>query len=211
MIRRVWKTLVAGTWLVSAVAGAQLQEGRDYVAVQPPQPTNDSERIVVTEFFSYQCPHCFSFHPALDAWVARLPEDALFERVAVSLGRESWAPIAQTFYALDVMDRVDDLDGAIFDAIHLEGARLFDEESIADWLAEHGVDRDEFVAIYDSFSVNSFFARGEQISRVHRIPSIPALVIDGKFLLPIVDNGTFDEQLARADLLIEKARAEKSR
>ncbi len=49
------------TCLAAGVAFAQPEAGRDYVAVTPAQPTSDPTRIVVTEFFSYACPHCASF------------------------------------------------------------------------------------------------------------------------------------------------------
>ena len=54
------------TIFAASTGPAQPVEGVDYIAVSPPQPTNDPSRIVVTEFFSYQCPHCFAFFPALD-------------------------------------------------------------------------------------------------------------------------------------------------
>lgn len=197
--------------VASASATAQLLEGRDYIAVEPAQPTNDPTRIVVTEFFSYQCPHCFSFFPSLNDWVGTLPDDTVFERVAVSIGRSTWVPIAQAFYALQVMDEIDALDANIFNAIHLEHERLMDEDQVTDWVVEQGLNRADFASVFSSFSVKSFLARGEQLSRAHKIPSVPTLVIDGKFMLPIVDNNTFAEQLARADMLIAKARAEKVR
>ena len=99
--------------LVSLSSGAQPPAGR-YIELHPPQPTNDPSRIVVAEFFSYQCPHCFSFLPALDAWVRDLPEDVSFERVAVSIGHQPWVPIARAFYALQAMEQVDALDTPIF-------------------------------------------------------------------------------------------------
>lgn len=86
---------------------------------EPAQPTADPERVVITEFFSYQRPRCYSFHPALDAWIEALPEDMLVEKIAVSIGRPTRVPIARAFYALQAMDEIDRFDALIFEAIHV--------------------------------------------------------------------------------------------
>ena len=203
---------LAGAVLACAAASAMAAEpqaGSDYVLLQPPQPTNDKTRVVVTEFFSYQCPHCYAFSPALTRWAAKLPDDVLFERVSIAFGRDAWAKSAQLFYALQAMGKIDALDAGIFNAIHAEHKPFVAEAEITDWVAAHGVDRAAFSATFNSFSVNTFFARSEQLVRAHKVPSVPTLVIDGKYLVAIEDRGDFSPQLAIVDALIEKARAEK--
>lgn len=190
---------------------AQPIAGRDYLLVQPPQPTNDSNRIVVTEFFSYQCPHCFAFSSELNEWISRLPDDAAFEPVPVSIGHPTWAPIAKAFFALEMMGKREELDAAIFRAIHVQRVALLDEAAIADWVAAQGVDKAAFISNYNSFSVNAFASRADQTSRAYRLPSVPALAVDGRYLVPISDNGDFATQLELVDELIDKARAEKAR
>jgi thiol:disulfide interchange protein DsbA len=190
---------------------AQPVEGRDYVRVQPPQPTSDASRIVVTEFFSYQCPHCFAFFPVLDEWVGRLPDDTVFERVPVSIGHPTWVPITRAYFALEMMGKLAELDAAIFRAIHVQRVALVDEAGIVDWVAAQGVDGNAFAANYKSFSVNTFANRADQMARTYRLPSVPALAIDGKYLVPISDNGDFAAQLALVNELIDKARAERAR
>jgi protein dithiol oxidoreductase (disulfide-forming) len=190
---------------------AQLVEGHDYIEIRPAHPTGDPSKIVVTEFFSYQCPHCYHFSEPLNAWVSTLPDDVLFERYAVSIGYDQWEPIARAFYALQIMGQLDALDAAIFQAIHVQGVRLYDETSITDWVAAHGVDGTEFVKTYGSFAANSLYTHAEQLSIDYRVPSIPTLVIDGRFLVAIADNGMFDDQLARVEQLIAKARVEEKK
>ena len=198
------------TIFAASTGPAQPVEGVDYIAVSPPQPTNDPSRIVVTEFFSYQCPHCFAFFPALDEWVSRLPDDTVFERVPVSIGHPTWAPIAKAYYALENMGKLAELDAAIFRAIHVQRVPLVDEAAIGTWVAAQGVDRSAFTASYNSFSANTFSTRADQTARTYRLPSVPALAVDGKYLIPIADDGQFTGQLAIVDALIEKARAERA-
>lgn len=188
-------------------ASPQLAAGRDYKPVVPPQPTNDPSRFAVTEFFSYGCPHCASFSPALTRWAAALPSDVAFERVAVVLGRELWRGPAKLFYALQSIRKLDELDAAIFDAIHREQKDLFSDAAIVDWVADHGVDRAQFTATFNSFGLRSFVARGDQVAIAHQVRGVPTLVIDGKYMLEIRDDGVFLGQLAIADQLIAMARA----
>lgn len=185
-------------------------EGKDYFAIKPPQPTSDASRIVVTEFFSYQCPHCNSFARPFTSWSGKLPADVRAERVAVSIGHSSWEPMARAFYALEAMKVTAKVDEALFTAIHRQGAKLVTESSIADWLGKHGVSRSEFTKFYGSFSVQLKTKRADELSRAHRIPSVPSLVIDGRYMVTTVDDGTFDDQLKVADHLVEKVRRERA-
>lgn len=195
-------------WLAGLAAWAAPVAGRDYTLVEPAQPTSDATKIVVTEFFSYQCPHCYRFAPALASWSKTLPADVKVERVAVSIGHEAWEPAAQAFYALTAMNKVEAVDDALFAAIHAQGAKLFDETSLADWIGRHGVNREEFAKYYRSFSVGVKTRYADEMSRRHRIPGVPTLVINGKYLISISDDGQFGDQLKIADELIESARKE---
>ena len=210
MNRRTFVAIAALIGVPAAAFGQELQAGRDYVAVVPVQPTTDPKRVVVTEFFSYACPHCYSFNPALTNWVAKLPKDVLFERVAVAFGRQPWQKPAQLFYALQSMGKAEELSPAIFRAIHVDRADFFaTDREIIEWVAKQGVDASQFTAAFNSFSIRSFVARGDQRGQSHQLPSVPTLVVDGKYMLPISDTGDFTAQLAVADRIVAKARAEK--
>jgi thiol:disulfide interchange protein DsbA len=205
---RAAAAIVLGAILATAAA-VEPQEGRDYTRVVPALPSSDAGKVVVTEFFSYACPHCFSFAPALKSWEAGLPDDVALERTAVSVGRQPWVLPAQLFYTLRSLGKAEALDAEVFDALHVTHASLANASQAADWAASHGVDRAAFAAAFDSFSVKSFAARGEQLARAARLPSVPTLVIDGKYLVAIADDGDFASQLAIVDALIAKARADK--
>lgn len=192
--------------LASLAAWTAPVEGKDYTPVNPPQATSDPSKIVVTEFFSYQCPHCFSFAHAFENWAKTLPADVKVERVAVSIGHESWVPAAQAFYALTAMDKVAAVDDALFGAIHQQRERLVDEVSIADWVGRQGLNRADFTKYYRSFSVQVKTRHADEMSRRHRIPGVPTLVIDGRYLISIADDGQFDDQLKIASALIDDVR-----
>src|SRR5688572_3003467 len=203
--------LMAALALTSGASlAAEAVEGKDYFRVNPAVPTSDASKIVVTEYFSYQCPHCFTFAKPFSAWSADLPEDVKADRAAVSIGHASWAAAGQAFYALSAMKVVPAIDDAFFGAIHRERKQLTDEAAIAAWVAGQGIDRAAFEKAYRSFSVQLQVKRAEDQSRKVRLPSVPSLVVDGRYLVPIADDGDFRDQVALVDGLIERARRERA-
>jgi len=181
--------------------------GKDYTMISPAQPTEDANRIEVIEFFSYGCPHCADFNPLLHAWAAKLPGDVVLKKVPITFGRAAWANIARLYYALKVTGDFERLDGEVFKAIHNDRVNLFDEKSLFEWVAKKGVDQKKFAEAFSSFGVMSQVKRGDQLAQAYKIQGVPALAIDGKYL---VGGKDFNEQLAIADKLIAKARSEKS-
>jgi thiol:disulfide interchange protein DsbA len=202
--------LIAALVIAAAPArAADPVEGTDYQAIRPAVPTSDASKIVVTQFFSYQCPHCYRFEKTFTAWSASLPDDVKVERAAVAIGHAAWIAPAQAYYALGAMKKVPAIDDAFFSAVHRKGKKLTDEDSIAAWVAEQGIDRAEFEKSYRSFSVQLQTKRADELSRKVRLPSVPTLVVDGKYLVPIKDDGDFRDQLAVVNALIDRARRER--
>lgn len=194
---------------VPPAPAAEPQQGRDYEVVVPALPRPDPDKIVVMEFFSYACPHCFALAPTLKTWEAKLPGDVVLDRVAVTIGHQAWALPAQLFYALPSVNKHEELDAAVFDAIHVERVGFATARQVVDWVAARGVDRAGFEAALGAFSVKSFVARGDQLARSAKIPGVPTLVIDGRYLVPIDTTRDLVAQLAVVDALIVKARTER--
>jgi thiol:disulfide interchange protein DsbA len=185
-------------------------EGRDYERVVPALPRPDPDKIVVMEFFSYACPHCAAFAPALESWEAKLPRDVAVDRVAVAVGRQPWVLPAQIYYALRSLGKAKELDAAVFSAMHAERTDFSTVRQVVDWAAARGVDRAGFEAALGSFSVRSFVTRGDQLARSAQVPGVPTLVVDGRYRVEIETSGDLDGQLAVVDALVEQARADRA-
>jgi thiol:disulfide interchange protein DsbA len=196
-----------GAALTVAMPSWAQTAGKDYTLISPAQPTEDAGKIEVLEFFSYGCPHCADFNPLVTAWAAKLPGDVVFRKVPITFGRAAWANIAKLYYALKVTGDLDRLESDVFKAIHNDRVNLFDEKSLLEWVAKKGVDQKKFAEAFNSFGVMSQVKRGDQMAQAYKIQGVPALAVDGKYL---VGGKDFNEQLAIADKLIAKARSEKS-
>ncbi|MFZ2269361.1 MAG: thiol:disulfide interchange protein DsbA/DsbL [Azonexus sp.] len=179
--------------------------GKDYTLLNPAQPTDEPLKIEVTEFFSYGCGHCNDFHPILAAWVAKQPADVVVKRVPVSFN-SYFAMIAPLYYALEATGDLARLDGNVFRTIHGEGNRLADTQSRAAWAARNGLDAQKLDDTFRSFSVSSKVRRADQQTQAYKIQGVPALAIDGKYL---ISGAEFNQQLAVAEQLIAKIRREK--
>lgn len=201
--------LMALGFVTSASAAAPV-EGKDYTRINPAQPTIDPQKIVITEFFSYQCPHCYSFAKPLAAWVRTLPADLRFERTPVSFGRAQWEPVARAYLALKSMNQITRLDDAIFDAIHRQHLPLATEQAVVQWVGTQGIDSKAFASQYRSFTVETQLKASDMSTRALQIPSIPCIVIDGRYLVAIEDNGGFQGQLGVVNALIAKVRTERA-
>jgi protein dithiol oxidoreductase (disulfide-forming) len=181
-MKLVMKLFIALAMLCTIPAFADAELGKDYSLLQPPQPTNNANKVEVREFFFYGCIHCFHLHPLLDAWVKKKPK--YVEMVYVpAIFNSHWEPMASTYYTLQLMGKGNQLDDALYNAWNRENDYLTEDSDIADFMAKHGVDRKKFSEIYHSFTVASEVARSKQMLLEYHINGTPTLVVDGKYVI----------------------------
>lgn len=193
--------------LGASSARAQGKAGTDYLVLDKRAPVETAApKIEVVEFFWYSCPHCNAFEPALEAWIKKLPKDVAIRRVPVGF-RDDFVPQQRLFYTLEAMDLVDKLHAKVFAAIHVEKQALNKAEAIADWMAKQGVDKDKFMAQFNSFSVATKTTRATQLQNNYRVEGVPALGVAGRFYT----DGTLAKNMPRAleivDFLVAEVRA----
>ena len=204
-----WLAAIALT-LLSFSAQAQLAVGRDYVAIEPAQPTDTPAKIEVIEFFSYACPHCADLNPYAVKWAAKLPADVAFRRVPVGFNQPFYQLMARFYYTLEAIGEVNRLDTAIFDAIHVKGLKLIDDKSVLEWVTAQGVNAKTFFDAYSSFGVMSKIKRAEQLAQASKIRGVPAIVVDGRYLVVGQDIKSHSDLLALTDKVIDKRRSERN-
>lgn len=208
---RGWLAALTVALLAFAVpAQAQLVTGRDYVAIDPPLTTDVQSKIEVTEFFSFACPHCNDLHPYLNRWMARLPADVVVRRIPVGFNQPYYQLMAQFYYALEAIGELSRLDAAVFSAIHDKGLKLVDEKSLTEWVVAQGVDAKKFYDAFHAFGVLSKTKRADQLAQAARITGVPALVVDGTYLVTGKEIKTLPDLLALTDKVIDKRRAERN-
>ena len=188
------------------LAHAQPKAGVEYRELSTPQPTDTAGKIEIIEFFWYGCPHCYNFEPVLSPWVKKLPKDTQFRRIP-AIFNDEWEQSARAYYALEAIGEGERLHKPLFDAVHQNTRlKIANEAALTEWLAKQGVDTKKFAAAYRSFTVEGKVKRAKQLTQAYKIEGVPAMAINGKYVV-ITDNiKSFDQMVEVADYLLDQSR-----
>jgi thiol:disulfide interchange protein DsbA len=197
--------------VLAGIAGAAQAQapvaGTDYTEISNGRPLDPADGIVVEEYFNYICPACNAFEPLFVAWAAKLPEGVKVVHVPASF-RADFLSYAKAYYAAQSLGVAEKAHSAVYQAIHrartlpAEGQRV-DEEKIAAFYADYGVDAEQFLAAMRSMSTGLKVKRAaDHMTRI-RVPSTPTIVVNGRYL---VKGNSYQDMLRIADFLIEKER-----
>ena len=208
--RQVLAALVAtlGVCVTLGAGAAELKEGVDFRVINPPLAA-DKNRIEITEFFWYGCPHCFDFEPVLATWVKKLPADVSFRRVPTISSNNKWLPGTKLYYTLEAMDVLDKMHSEVFNAIHVERLRLEDEKILFEWVAKKGLDAKKFSEAWSSSGVQGRVQQARELTQAAGLTGVPGVMVQGRYLA--LTPGDYDQFLANIDQLIARVRADVSR
>ena len=194
--------------LALGFAQAQPRAGVEYRELATAQPADTAGKIEIIEFFSYLCPHCYSFEPLLDPWVTKLPKDAQFHRVPAMFS-DDYARAARAYYALEAIGEVQRLHRPLFDAVQGRARlKITDEAALSAWLGKQGVDTKKFAAAYRSFSVESRIKRAAQLTQAYKIDAVPSMAVNGKYVVITGNIKSLEQLLGISDYLLERSRKE---
>jgi len=112
---------------------------------------------------------------------------------------------ARGLYAAQLLGCEDKTHSALFDAIHNDGKKLFDQSSLSKWYASKGVNEKKFNSLYNSFAVGTKIGRSQEGAKRYQLSGVPAVVVQGKYVV----TGESAKVPKVVDYLVDKARAEK--
>lgn len=197
----VFLLLAATAGIAFAQTPQQWTEGKNYFAIQNPQPTDQPDKVVVTEVFSFGCPACNQFEPYIAKLRAELPAGAVLEYLPASfIPTEDWPVLQRAYFTAKALgvDTPASHD-AMFKAVWGPDGPLatYDPttqrpkdmdampkiEDIAKFYAKYGAKPDQFVATANSFAVNLQMKRADQQILAWGVNSTPTIIVDGKWRL----------------------------
>jgi thiol:disulfide interchange protein DsbA len=201
---------VAILLVAPAAPAATWTEGTNYVRLTPPQQTTvPAGKVEVMEVFSYACPACNAFQPVMEKLRHALPPNVQLTFLPAAFNpQEDWPMFQRAYFAAQALGIVERTHEAMFDAVWKTGElavvtpasnRLKDPlPSITDaarfYARVGGVDPQKFLAMANSFGVDSKIrAADAQILAMH-VDATPTLIVNGKYRV-IRDTAQGNDQL----------------
>lgn len=175
------------------------------------------QQVEVVEFFMYHCPFCFQLEPELAAWRQRQGAAVAFRRVHLPYTGAA-DPEAHLFLTVEALGKGEEMFAKIEHAVHVERIRLNQDGPILEWVVKNGINREQFLAAWNSFGVMTALRRLPRTISDYHIDSAPQLVVNGRYLTsPSLAVSNAPEKTSAAantaviavlDALVAKAKAE---
>jgi thiol:disulfide interchange protein DsbA len=201
-------------------------EGKNYFRIEPVQPkATSTDKIEVTEVFSYGCPACNQFHPVVEKLAADLPSNAVMAYLPASfIPQENWPMLQRAYFTAKALGVADKGNDAMYDAVWKSGELSAMNQAgnglkphdalptIADAAkvyAKYGADPKEFVAVANSFSINTQMKRADDLVKAYGVTGTPTIVVDGKYRFEVRDAGGYPQAIELTHWLVAKEAAGK--
>jgi thiol:disulfide interchange protein DsbA len=191
---------LATTLLMSlTLHAAQFEEGTYYKVLDLPH----SAQPKVAEFFSFYCPHCFSFEPIIEKLKQQLPEGTSFEKNHVSfMGGEMGLPMSKAYATMLSLQVEDKMKPVLFDRIQRMRQPPQDVAALRQIFTDEGIDGDKFDATFNSFAVDSMVRRFDQEFNDSGLTGVPSVVVNGKYLVQAQGVKSLEEYFALVNYLL---------
>lgn len=183
---RFIRTILCAAALCAVAATASASpaspaNGVEYLTLPEVQNTDSGNKVEVTEFFDYACPHCHAFDPVLAEWVKKQGSNIVFKRVHITRG-QGVLPQQRLYYTLESLGLVEQYHTKVFHAMHNERQRFQNDEAVFAWAEKAGIDRAKFIDAYRSFGMEAKTRRAAAMMDAYKIDHWPILAVGGRYL-----------------------------
>lgn len=192
---------VAG--IAQAADAPQWVQGEDYVVLDPALPTSHPDQVVVTEVFSYLCPHCAHFQPYAKQLQASLPDGVVYV-YKPAVFHSSWEPFARAAFTAKAMGVLEESGQALFDALHRDRKPIRTLQDLGQFYAQFGVDPAEFVSTAESFVITNQVEQAVRWERDAGVRGTPSIIVNGKYRISTNKAGGFENMVKLARYLVNK-------
>jgi thiol:disulfide interchange protein DsbA len=204
---------------ISAHAAQVWTEGVNYFLIQPARiPAVPAGKVEVTEVFSYACPACNIFQPAMHKLKQAMPPNVVVDYLPAAFNpAEDW-PMFQLAYVTAQLLGVDQqTHDAMFDAVWKGGdlsitdssrglkTHLPTIEDAAKFYSQHaGVPVDKFLATSKSFSADLKVRTDQELMVAYKVDRTPTIIVNGKYRLHVESAGGTDQLIDLVKYLVAK-------
>lgn len=160
------------------------EEGLQYKKVPQPQSIAPHQNKV-QELFFYGCPHCYHLEPSLKKWKQSKSSNVDFEQVPAVLNNPNWVFMARVFYTAKNLGILDQFHEKYFTAIQRDKRRIFDLNSLSQFVAPMGVSAEDYKAMFKSFKVDQDVKKAKMLTDAYGIDGVPAVIVNGQHLTDV--------------------------
>ena len=172
---------------ISSVNATDYQEEKHYVKVNGLA----ADGAEVREYFSFYCPHCYSYEPLMASVKKHLPDGAKFVKNHVDFlpgaSHKMQQMLTKALITAQVLDVEESQVAAMFKYIHVHRAVFTSQRDVRNVFVLNGIDGDEFDRVMASEEVLNkakiMHDHQDAISKSGGITSVPAVIINGKYRL----------------------------
>ncbi|MFS1977459.1 thiol:disulfide interchange protein DsbA/DsbL [Vibrio splendidus] len=180
---------------------AKFNEGEHYKVLD----LEASKKPMVTEFFSFYCPHCNSFEPIIQQLKQQLPKDAKLQKNHVSfMGGNMGLPMSKAYATMIALKVEDKMVPVMFNRIHTMNKPPRDEAELRQIFLDEGVDAKKFDAAYNGFAVDSMVRRFDKAFKDSGLSGVPAVVVNNRYLIDAQGISSLDEYFELVNFLLKK-------
>lgn len=196
-------------------------EGRNYVRLDPVQPTHVAAgKVEVLEVFSYSCPFCNRFQPVIEELQRNLPANAQMSFLPASFSAAEDMPMFQrAYFAAQTLGLARHAHQAIFDAVWETGelavvdpatGRLKStlptiEDAARCYGRITGIKPEAFLRAARSVAVEAMMRSADRQIIAMRVPGTPCLVVDGKYRVELDSLSSTADVVDLVNFLVRKA------
>ncbi len=178
--------------------------GTDYIKLDSPIPEAKTGKVEVIEFFWYGCPHCYAFEPTIEPWIAKLPADVNFHRVAVG-SNARWEFHQQIYCLWEALGVVDKMHAKTFDRFHKTGKPIDHLDDLLAFAQESGLDVAKVKSEWNGFTVRTKMTQAKHLTDAYGIDGVPVIGIHGRYTTSPSEGGP-QACLTTTDALVAQLR-----
>lgn len=193
--------LLTSIFISLSAQAAQFNEGEHYKVLN----VNKSSTPIVTEFFSFYCPHCLKFEPIIEQIKNNIPANAKLQKVHVSfMGGDMAVPVAKAYAAMIVLKVEDVMVPYFFKQIQTLRTPPYSEADIRQMFVDNGIDGKKFDAAYKGFAVDSIQKRFDKQFSSTGLQGVPGVVVNNKYLVETGNLASIDDYFKLINFLLKK-------
>ncbi len=193
--------LLASIMMSLSLQAAQFKEGDHYQVLN----VNKSSAPVVTEFFSFYCPHCYKFESIIEQLETKIPENAKMQKVHVSfMGGNMAVPVAKAYATMVVLKAEDKMVPYLFKQFQTLNNPPKTEAELRQMFLDNGIDAKKFDAAYKGFAVDSMQKRFDKQFNSTGLQGVPGVVVNNKYLVKTDKLKNYGEYFELVNFLLKK-------